>query len=260
MSILDQIVARTRQTVAADRDAVSPRELGSRLKDLPPCRGFAAALAATDEVRLIAEIKRKSPSAGLIREDFDPAQIALQYVAGGAACISVLTEHPHFGGSLEYLEMVRAAVELPILRKDFIIDRYQIDQARVHGADCVLLIAECLTPADLRDLYDYATSIGLDSLIELYDPANLPSVLQTGCRLVGVNNRNLHTFKTSLEHTIEIGRDVPGDRLLVGESGISTFADLQYLAGGGAKAVLVGESLMRQPDITVATKRLLGST
>ena len=257
MSILDKIIASTRQTIARDIAEVSRDDLRSRLTDLPPTRGFAGALAATDEVRLIAEVKRQSPSAGLIREDFDPAAIAAAYQSGGAACISVLTDEPFFGGHLSFLSDVRAAVDLPLLRKDFIVDEYQIDQARLAGADAVLLIAECLSPSDLRRLHDHAASLSMDTLIELYEPENLPAVLATGTRLVGVNNRDLRTFQTNLGHTLEIGRNVPEDRILVGESGIHTAADIAHLKTGGVKAVLVGESLMRQPDIQRATQKLL---
>ena len=258
MSILDKIVAQTRRTIERDKSDLPPSELRSRLVDVPPTRGFAESLAATDRVRLIAEIKRQSPSAGLIREDFDPPTIADAYAAGGAACLSVLTDEPFFGGHLDYLRQARASVDLPILRKDFIVDEYQIDQAREAGADAVLLIAECLSAGDLRRLHDHAVSLDLDTLIELYEPENLDAVLDTGTRLVGVNNRDLRTFDTNLSHTIEIGRQVPGDRILVGESGIHTAADVATLAAGGVKAILVGESLMRQDDIVSAVKTLIG--
>ncbi len=258
MTILDDIIDQTRITIQADRDAIPASELESMLSDLPSCRDFHAALAAGDDVQLIAEIKKASPSAGLIRADFDPASLAKSYQAGGAACISVLTDGPFFQGSLEYLKEVRAAVDLPLLRKDFIVDRYQLLQARVVGADCVLLIAECLTPAELKRLHDDATELGMQTLIELYEPSNLDAVLATGTRLVGVNNRDLKTFKTSLSHTLDLRPSIPSDRLLVGESGIATHDDVLRLGRGGVKAVLVGESLMRQHDVTAATRRLLG--
>lgn len=258
MSILDKIIVQTRQTIERDKSKLSPADLTAMLLGVPPTRGFADALAATDEVRLIAEVKKQSPSAGLIREDFDPPKIAMAYQNGGAACISVLTDEPFFGGRLEYLTAVRGSIDLPILRKDFIVESYQIDQARVAGADAVLLIAECLSASQLIELHDHAVSLGMDTLIELYDPENLAKVLATSTRLVGVNNRNLRNFETSLNHTIEIGRDVPSDRLLVGESGIHTNDDVRQLAAGGVKAILVGESLMRQQDIAAATRRLMG--
>jgi indole-3-glycerol phosphate synthase len=260
MTILDKILVQTRTTIAADRAAVSDAQLEASLGDLPPCLDFHAALAAGDSVQLIAEVKRASPSAGLIREDFDPATIAQCYARAGAACISVLTDKPFFQGSLEFLRQVRQAVSLPLLRKDFIIDRYQLLQARCAGADCVLLIAECLTADQLRRLHDQAAELGMQTLIELFEPENLAAVLGTGTRLVGVNNRDLRTFETSLEHTLKLRPSIPEDRLVVGESGIRTHDDLLQLGRGGVKAVLVGESLMRQDNIEDATRRLLGKS
>jgi indole-3-glycerol phosphate synthase len=258
MTILDKILVQTRQTIDRDRAAVSVADLEASLSDLPPCRDFHAALAAGPSVQLIAEVKRASPSAGLIREDFDPVRIASCYQQAGAACISVLTDEPFFQGSLDYLRQVRQAVDLPLLRKDFIIDRYQLLQARAAGADCVLLIAECLSADQLRRLTDQAWELGLQALIELFEPDNLDKVLATGTPLVGINNRNLKNFETSLDHTLQLRPRIPPDRLVVGESGIRTHQDLIRLGQGGVKAVLVGESLMRQPDIVAATKRLLG--
>ncbi|QDT07948.1 Indole-3-glycerol phosphate synthase [Rubripirellula lacrimiformis] len=258
MTILDKIIEQTRLTIQRDRAAVSDQTLESTLADLPPCRDFHGALAAGDHVQVIAEVKKASPSAGLIREDFHPAEIAKAYQDGGAACISVLTDEPFFQGSLLYLEQVRQAVDLPLLRKDFIVDRYQLLQARASGADCVLLIAECLSPDELRRLHDQAVELGLQTLIELYEPANLDAVLATGTTLVGVNNRDLRTFETSLDHTLNLRPLIPADRLLVGESGIRSHQDVLKLGQGGVKAVLVGESLMRQNDIAAATRQLLG--
>ncbi len=258
MTILDEILAKTRQKIAADRAATPATDLIGAVRDLPRCLDFHAALAAGDEVRLIAEVKRASPSAGLIRTDFDPVAIASAYVEGGAACISVLTDEPFFQGSLEYLRAIRSAVSIPLLRKDFIVDEYQLLQARAAGADCVLLIAECLTPTQLRELADAAVDLGMQTLVELYDCENLDAVLSSGTKLVGVNNRDLRTFKTDLLHTVRVGEHVPSDRLLVGESGIHTCQDVDTLARGGVKAILVGESLMRQFDIAAAVKRLLG--
>ena len=185
--------------------------------------------------------------------------LARAYQDGGAACISVLTDEPFFQGSLDYLRQVRAVVDLPILRKDFIVDRYQLLQARAAGADCVLLIAECLSPDDLKRLHDQSVELGMATLIELFDPENLDAVLATGTRLVGINNRDLRTFKTTLQHTLDLCPQIPSDRLVVGESGIRTHEDVLLLNKGGVKAILVGESLMRQPDVTAATKELLGN-
>tara|TARA_R110002049_G_scaffold185580_3_gene353845 strand:- start:90589 stop:91380 length:792 start_codon:yes stop_codon:yes gene_type:complete len=260
MTILDEILVKTRQTIQSDRTQRTEIELESIVVDMPPCRDFHAALAVGDSVQLIAEVKRASPSAGQIREDFDPVAIATCYAQSGAACISVLTDEPFFQGSLEYLRDIRAAVDVPLLRKDFIVDRYQLLQARAAGADCVLLIAECLSPAQLVELHDQAAELGLQALIELFQPDNLDAVLATGTRLVGVNNRDLHTFETTLQHTLRLRPLIPDDRLVVGESGIRTHDDLLMLGKGGVKAVLVGESLMRQDDIAAATRRLLGNS
>ena len=258
MTILDKILVKTRQTIERDRAAVAAADLESAIAGAPPCRDFRAALAAGPSVQLIAEVKRASPSAGLIREDFDPAAIAKCYQQGGAACISVLTDEPFFQGSLDYLQQVRGAVDLPLLRKDFIVDRYQLLQARAAGADCVLLIAECLSAEQLRQLTEETWELGMQALIELYEPKNLDAVLATGNPLVGINNRNLRTFETSLDHTLNLRPKIPEDRLVVGESGIRNHEDLVRLGEGGVKAVLVGESLMRRDDITKATKELLG--
>lgn len=258
MTILDEILVKTRATIAADRAAVSEAELQASIRDLPACRDFCAALAAGEEVQLIAEVKRASPSAGLIRDDFDPVAIARCYQQAGAACVSVLTDEPFFQGSLDYLRQIRQAIELPLLRKDFIVDRYQLLQARAAGADCVLLIAECLDGASLPRLHDQALELGLQTLIELFEPQRLDAVLATGTRMVGINNRDLKTFRTDLEHTLRLRPQIPDDRLVVGESGIRTHDDLLRLKAGGVKAVLVGESLMRQTDIVAATRQLLG--
>ena len=256
-TILDDIVAATRKTIVADKAAMPASELRARLADLPPTLDFYAALAVTNDVRLIAEVKKASPSAGLIREDFEPVAIAKAYQSAGAACISVLTDKPFFQGDLQYLRDIRAAVEVPLLRKDFIVDEYQLLQARVAGADCALLIAECLSAVELKHLHDFATELGLQTLIELYDPENLEAVLATGTRLVGVNNRDLRTFKTDLRHTLRLRASIPSDRLVVGESGIHTHDDVRMLADGGVKAILVGESLMRQSDIGFAVRKLM---
>ncbi|MCD0463539.1 indole-3-glycerol phosphate synthase TrpC [Roseiconus lacunae] len=258
MTILDDILEKTQLTIQRDSAAVSVDDLEAQIQDLPPCRDFHGALAAGDQVNVIAEVKRASPSAGLIRDDFDPVEIAKGYVAGGASCISVLTDEPFFQGSLDYLRQVRAAVDVPLLRKDFIVDRYQLLQARAAGADCVLLIAECLDASQLIELHQAAVALGMQTLIELFEPENLDAVLATGTKLIGINNRNLRTFVTTLQHTLDLCPKIPADRLIVGESGIRTHDDLLHLATGGVKAVLVGESLMRQPDVTLAVKQLLG--
>lgn len=261
-TLLDKIVAVKRQEVAASRAERSVAELRAALADAPPTRDFFAALASDrpssgGSIKLIAEIKRASPSAGLIREDFDPANIATIYAKQGASCLSVLTDAPHFQGSLEYLQQARAACELPVLRKDFILDEHQIVEARVAGADAILLIAECLSADELKRLHEQALEIGLTPLVELYDPANLPAVLASGAKLVGVNNRNLHTMKVDLGHCLTVHEEVPKDIIFVGESGIKTHEDAKRLESAGIDAMLVGESLMRQADIGKAVDQLL---
>jgi indole-3-glycerol phosphate synthase len=207
-------------------------------------------------MQIIAEVKKASPSAGVIRPDFDPVTIATTYERHGAACISVLTDTPFFQGNLRHLQMVREAVTCPLLRKDFILERYQLLEARLAGADAVLLIAEIL-PGDLLErLYREARDIGLHVLVELHDTEQLARVLATGAPLIGINNRNLRRFETRLEHTLELARAVPSDRVLVSESGIRTADDLRRLEAVGVKAVLVGESLMRAPDIGAALDAL----
>jgi indole-3-glycerol phosphate synthase len=206
---------------------------------------------------LIAEVKKASPSVGLIRSDFDPVEIAAQYESAGAACLSILTDERFFQGHLNYLKQVREKVSIPVMRKEFIIDRYQIAEARVAGADCVLLIAECLTQHELRSLYDYSHELGMDVLIELYDRENLDAVLSTGTELLGVNNRDLRTFVTSLNRTFELRSLIPQNVLMVSESGIRSHDDIRRLREAGVGAVLVGETLMRQPDISAAVKLLM---
>lgn len=257
-TILDQIVATKGREIAAARQRRPESELVAALAAAPPPRDFFAALAKPGPIRLIAEVKKASPSQGVIRADFDPVAIAQTYERHGAACISVLTDESYFQGSLDYLQQIRAAVDLPVLRKDFILDRYQLLEARAAGADAVLLIAECLDDCRLRALHNEALELGLTPLVELYEPANLPRVLEAGATLVGVNNRDLRTFQVDLGHTLRLREQIPADCLLVGESGIRTREDVQRLQAAGVDAMLVGESLMRQPDIGAAVDRLLG--
>jgi indole-3-glycerol phosphate synthase len=257
-TILEKIVVTKHREVAEARAKTSEKELRARLADAPPVRDFFAPLAKPGPIKLIAEVKKASPSVGIIRDDFDPVAIAKIYEAHGASCVSVLTDEPFFQGSLEYLSAVRAAVNIPVLRKDFIVDSYQLLEARAAGADAVLLIAECLDDCNLRKLYGETIELGMTPLIELYEPENLVRVLETGTNLVGVNNRNLHNFQVDLEHTLRLRREVPDDCVLVGESGIKSRADAQRLEAGGVDAMLVGESLMRQKDIGSAVDALLG--
>jgi indole-3-glycerol phosphate synthase len=258
-TILDNIVATKREEVAKAKGDCPESTLRRRLADAPPPRDFFAALAAGPPIQLIAEVKKASPSKGVIRADFDPVAIARTYQQHGASCISVLTDEQYFQGSLDYLRQVRAAVDLPVLRKDFIIDPYQVVEARAAGADAVLLIAECLDDESLARLHNAIVELGMTPLVELYDPANLPRVLQIGARLIGVNNRNLHTFEVDLEHTLRLRRQVPADRLLVGESGIRNRSDVERLEAAGVQAMLVGESLLVLPDVGVAVDELLGT-
>ena len=204
------------------------------------------------------EIKKASPSAGVIRTDFDHLAIAKTYEAHGAACLSVLTDQRYFQGRLQFLRDIRRTAGIPVLRKDFLIDRYQVLEARVAGADAVLLIAECLDDDRLRNLHSYAAELGMDSLIEIYEPENLDRVLPLKPRLLGVNNRNLKTFQTDLNHTLTIQQRVPDSVLLVSESGIRTRADVERLQSAGIAGILVGETLMRSPDIGSKVDELLG--
>ncbi len=257
-NILEKIVATKRTEIAAAKARLPLEELRAQAQDTPPRRDFFAALAAEGPIKLIAEVKKASPSKGIIRADFDPVAIAKTYEQAGATCLSVLTDESYFQGSLAYLTAIRAAVDLPLLRKDFILDTYQLLEARVAGADAVLLIAECLDDCNLRKLHYEAVELGLTPLVELYEPANLSRVLAAGATLIGVNNRDLRTFEVDLHHTIRLKSQIPDDCLLVGESGIATNADVQLLASAGVDAILVGESLMRQSDIAAAVRALLG--
>jgi indole-3-glycerol phosphate synthase len=258
MDVLEKIVATKRQEIETARRAVPPEQLRERLAAAPPVRDFAAALRTGPGMRVIAEVKKASPSAGLIRADFDPVAIARAYAENGAACISVLTDEQFFQGSLDYLVAVREAVPLPVLRKDFLLDRYQVLEARAAGADCILLIAECLEECTLRDLYFYASELGMESLIEIYDPENLDRVLKLGPALLGINNRNLRTFVTDLGHSISLRSRVPESCVLISESGIHTRADVARLEQAGIHAMLVGETLMRSTDIGAKLRELLG--
>lgn len=256
-TILDKIVATKRREIAETYANSTLAEMEKRCHHAPPPLDFVGALARPGSIRLIAEVKKASPSKGLIRADFDPVSIAKQYASAGASCLSVLTDKPYFQGDLQYLADIRRAVSIPLLRKDFILDRIQIAEARSVGADAVLLIAECLSPDELKSLYDYTRSLGMEALIELYDESNLPAVLATNATLVGVNNRDLRTFEVDLLHVVRIKEKIPAGRLVVAESGIYHAHEAKMLYERGIAAMLVGESLMRQSDIVAATKQLL---
>ena len=257
-SILDEIMATKRREIAAGRAVRSDADLERTLGGLPTTRDFTTAVGRVGQVNVIAEVKKASPSAGIIRADFDPVAIAKTYEKHGAAAISVLTDESYFQGSLQYLTAIRAAVNVPVLRKDFVLDRYQLLEARAAGADAALLIAECLPGNELAELQREAEVLGLHTLVELHDANQLPRVLDCGARVVGVNNRDLRTFTTRLEHTLDLMAKIPADRIVVGESGIRTNADLERLRTGGVRAVLVGESLMRSADIGAALDELRG--
>ena len=258
---LARICAQTRDEVARRSADMPVKEISARLRDGESPRGFGRALklkTAERQVGLIAEIKKASPSAGLIRPDFDPAVIAREYEAAGATCLSVLTEGPSFQGHVEHLRAARAAVELPVLRKDFILDQWQVYESRLIGADCILLIMAALGDQQAADLLGLARSLDLDVLVEVHDAAELDRALALPVSLVGINNRNLRTLRTDLSTTIELAPLVPPDRIVVAESGIATRADVLKLAAVGASCFLVGESLLRQPDCGAAAAALLG--
>jgi len=259
-NVLDRICADKRAHVAARKAAAPLATLVETAKRASKPRGFARALqaaVASGRYGLIAEIKRASPSKGLIRPDFDPATLARAYERGGASCLSVLTDAPYFQGADEHLAAARAAVDLPVLRKDFMLDPYQIVEARALGADCVLLIVAALEGGEARDLEALAFEHGMDVLIEVHNEAELERALRLRSPLIGVNNRDLKTLKTDIATTRRLGRLVPKDRLLVSESGLYTPADLADMAAHGARCFLIGESLMRQPDVEAATRALL---
>jgi indole-3-glycerol phosphate synthase len=250
-TILEDIIAQKHREIGRDSAVRSLADLEKAAADVKDKRAFIGALRQRILARkpaVIAEIKKASPSKGLIRADFDPVTIARQYEEAGATCLSVLTDREYFQGANEYLQQARAACTLPVIRKDFMIDRYQIAEAKALGADCVLLIVSALEPRRLRDLADYARQLDIDTLVEVHDEAELDIALDAGFDLIGVNNRNLHTFETNLDVTIRLAARLPDGKLLVTESGINTPEDVDAMIARGVYGFLIGEAFMRAPD------------
>lgn len=259
--VLRQICADTLAEVGRRRAETDLDDIRQMAKDAPPPRGFGRALmdaCASGRTGLIAEIKKASPSAGLIRPDFDPAAIALAYKEGGAVCLSVLTDHKYFHGEIAHFTAAREAVDLPMLRKDFILDAWQIYESRAIGADCILLIMAAIDDKQAREFEELASALDMIVLVEVHDEAELERALGLRARLVGINNRDLKTMTTDIAVSERMAAQIPPERFVVAESGIRDFADIERLKASGVQGILVGESLMRQPDITAATRKLLG--
>jgi len=254
---LDDIIIYKKKELEERKAKVPYNALKMQIRHLKQPKDFKAALKA-DGVRIIAEIKKASPSKGIIREDFDHIEIAETYEKAGAAAISVLTDSNFFKGDIEYLSQARQVVDIPLLRKDFIIDEYQVVEAKVYGADAILLIATVLKEDELKYLYDLSRSLGMEVLVEVHDKKDLKKTLKVGADIIGINNRDLKKFKTDIQTTVELAKLIPDDKIIVSESGINSFGDIKMLAQGGADAFLIGEAFMRESDYGAKVKEFLG--
>jgi indole-3-glycerol phosphate synthase len=262
MSILDKIAAYKREEVATAKARTPLRDLEARIAETATPRGFRARLVekkSEGEFGLVGEIKKASPSKGVIRPDFNPLALAQGYESGGTTCLSVLTDAPSFQGCLDYLPLVHAAVGLPVLRKDFLLDVYQVAEARAYAADCVLIILAMIDDDLASDLLGAAGQYRMDALFEIHDERELDRALKLGAGMIGINNRDLRTFETDLDVTLRLAPGIPGDVLAIAESGLASRADLECLAEAGVTTFLIGETLMRQADVVAATRALIGA-
>ena len=263
ITILEEIIAQKHREIALAQSQVSLSELERSFPAPTDGRGFVAALAqriSSKKPAVIAEIKKASPSKGLIRADFDPSSIAKDYAQAGATCLSVLTDEKYFQGSVDYLQQARAACDLPVIRKDFMVDCYQVAEAKAMGADCILLILAALEKSQLNELADYADEIAIDVMLEVHNAEELNLALELNTPLIGINNRNLHTFETSLDVTLQLARDIPAHKMVISESGFHTAADVQVMLERGIYGFLIGETFMRAPSPGAKLKELFYGT